>query len=376
MRVLIVSKILVVAAYRHKLEAIAAQPEVEQLVAVTGAEWREPAGRRVTFEPAASTNVYDLRVEPIWFNGSYHLFVWPHLGRVLREVRPDLVHIDEEPYNLATAHATWLARRRGARTLFFTWQNLLRRYPPPFSLFERSVFEHSSFGIAGSAEALQVVRTKGYCGPGAVIPQFGVDPKLFSPSHSSPDGPPTIGFIARLVEEKGIFVLLEALAELPGEWRLHVIGSGPVESDAKRRAEQVGLARRIVWERGVASTLVPERLRSFALLVQPSLTRRHWKEQFGRTLMEAMACGVPVVGSNSGEIPNVIGEAGLVVPEADPRALRRAIERLLGDANLRCELAQRGRRRVLDCYTHARIAEQTVAAYQAAVSSRPPATIL
>jgi glycosyltransferase involved in cell wall biosynthesis len=120
---------------------------------------------------------------------------------------------------------------------------------------------------------------------------------------------------------------------------------------------------------------VPERLRKFTLLVQPSLTRRHWKEQFGRTLMEAMACGVPVIGSSSGEIPNVIGDAGLVVPEGDPTALRSAIERVLGNSELRRELAQRGRQRVLECYTHARIAEQTVAAYQAAVSSGPGVTI-
>jgi glycosyltransferase involved in cell wall biosynthesis len=376
LKVLIVSKILVVAAYRHKLEAIAARPEVERLVAVTGSEWREPGGRRWAFEPSTPTDAYDLHVEPIWFNGSYHLFVWPHLGRLLRAVRPDLVHIDEEPYNLATAHGTWLAQRCGARSLFFTWQNLLRRYPPPFSLFERSVFANSAFGIAGNAEALQVVRSKGYCGPGAVIPQFGVDPELYSPSACPPEGPPTIGFIARLVEEKGVFWLLDALSQMQGEWRLHVIGSGPLENDAKRRAEQLGLAGRIVWENGVPSTRIPERLRTFSVLAQPSLTRRHWKEQFGRTLMEAMACGVPVVGSSSGEIPNVIGDAGVVVPEGDPNSLRVGIERVLGDASLRRELAQRGRRRVLDCFTHARIAEQTVAAYRAAVSSGPGATIV
>ena len=83
--------------------------------------------------------------------------------------------------------------------------------------------------------------------------------------------------------------------------------------------------------------------------------------------MEAMACGVPVVGSNSGEIPQVIGDAGLIVPEADPRALCGAITTLLGDNRLRMDLAARGRRRVLDCYTHRHIAEQTVAAYAAAL---------
>jgi glycosyltransferase involved in cell wall biosynthesis len=367
MRVLIVSKILVVAAYRRKLDEIAAQPGVEGLVVVTGPEWKEPGGRALAFEPSDGVHRYDLRVEPIWLNGSYHMFLWPSLGRIIQEVRPDLVHIDEEAYNLATAHATRLARRMGAPSLFFTWQNLLRLYPPPFRWFEKSVFTHSAFAIAGSGEALEVLRAKGYCGPGAVIPQFGVDPQLFSPGDGRSDGPPVIGFIARLVEEKGVFVLLDALARLRGDWRLHVIGSGPLSGAARKRAEHLGIGARITWERGVPSTLIPDRLRRFTVLVQPSLTRRHWKEQFGRAVMEAMACGVPVVGSDSAEIPNVIGDAGMIVPEGDPRALREAIARLLVDPELRREMAQRGRSRVLECFTHRRIAEQTVDAYRAAL---------
>jgi glycosyltransferase involved in cell wall biosynthesis len=373
-RVLIVSKILVVAAYRRKLDAIAARPEIEHLSVIIPPEWQEPGGRTVGLEPSPDAPAYDMRVEPIWFNGSYHLFLWPRLGHLLREVRPDLVHIDEEPYNLATAHGTWLAERLGVPSLFFTWQNLLRRYPPPFSWFERSVFRHSAYAIAGSSEALQVLRAKGYAGGGCVIPQFGVDPDLFSPTARPPDGPPVIGYISRLVEEKGLLVLLEALAGLAGEWRLHVIGSGPLEPKARRRAAKLGLGERITWERGVPSTLVPERLRTFTLLVQPSLTRRHWKEQFGRAVVEAMACGVPVVGSTSAEIPHVIGEAGLVVPEGDPLMLREAVARLLADRPLRDELARRGRARALRCYTHEHIAEQTVGAYRAALGAARAAT--
>ncbi|HEY2595066.1 MAG TPA: glycosyltransferase, partial [Chloroflexota bacterium] len=200
-------------------------------------------------------------------------------------------------------------------------------------------------------------------------PQFGFDPNLFSPANQAPQGDPVIGFLARLVEEKGVLVLLAALANLPGNWRLHVIGSGPLAAEAQRRAEQLGLADRVTWERGVPSTQIPERLRTFTVLVQPSLTRRHWKEQFGRALMEAMACGVPVIGSDSAEIPNVIGDAGLIVPEGDADALREAISRVLTDADLRCALAEKGRARALARYTHERIAEQTVEVYRSALTA-------
>jgi glycosyltransferase involved in cell wall biosynthesis len=368
-----VSKILVVAAYRRKLDEIAARPEVDELVVVTPPVWREPGGRALVFEPSDGPTPYTLRVEPICFNGNYHLFFWPRLGRVLHEVRPDLVHLDEEPYNVATALGTWQAQRIHAPSVFFAWQNLPRRYPPPFRWLEQSVFRHSAHAIAGSDEALQVLRTKGYPGPASVIPQFGVDPELFAPGPPPPTGnQPVIGFISRLVEEKGIFVLLAALAGLSCNWRLHVVGSGPREQDARRRAAELGLADRIVWERGVPSTRIPERLRTFSVLVQPSVTRRHWKEQFGRALMEAMACGVPVIGSSSGEIPNLIGDAGLVFDEGNSEALRAALRRLLEDTELQSELRQRGRTRIMERFTHQRIAERTVEVYRSMIAGCAP----
>jgi glycosyltransferase involved in cell wall biosynthesis len=85
--------------------------------------------------------------------------------------------------------------------------------------------------------------------------------------------------------------------------------------------------------------------------------------------MEAMSCGIAVVGSDSGEIPNVVGDAGLVVPEGNPLALREAIARLLGDDTLRQDLGRRGRERVLKCYTHRRVADQTVRAYRSVVGA-------
>ena len=97
---------------------------------------------------------------------------------------------------------------------------------------------------------------------------------------------------------------------------------------------------------------------------RPSRSRPNWVEQFGRVLVEAMACGVAVVGSDCGEIPHVIGEAGLIFAEGDVEALRGHLARLQSDAALRAELARRGRQRVLERFTQARVAEETVALYR------------
>ena len=100
----------------------------------------------------------------------------------------------------------------------------------------------------------------------------------------------------------------------------------------------------------------------------PSLTRKNWKEQFGRVLIEAMACEMPVIGSDSGEIPNVIGDAGLVTPEGDAQALAAALARLGADPALRADLARRGRQRVLDRFTQEQVARRTAALYQEVLS--------
>jgi glycosyltransferase involved in cell wall biosynthesis len=355
-----ISKALVVGAYQSKLEEIAGYPDVDLTVVVP----RSWGGQR--YEPTCLRG-YRTLVQPIRFNGNFHLFHFPRLGRIIHELRPDIVHADEEPYNLATAQATYLALRNGARPLFFTWQNLNRAYPPPFSWFERYVFRRSRHAIAGNAEAVDVLRAKGYTGPSSVIPQFGIDPAVFSPAPArcgAEQRPFTIGHLGRLTPEKGTDLLVDAVARLDGDWRLRLVGNGPLRDSLAARAASLGVSDRVSLEPAVPSLDVPHKLRGLDVLVLPSLTRPNWKEQFGRVLVEAMACGVAVVGSDSGEIPNVVGDAGLIFPEGDVDALRGAMRRLSTDETLRDALARRGRARVLDRYTQAQVARQTYDLYR------------
>jgi len=361
-KVVMVSKACVVGAYQRKLEELARQPDL-QLTCVVPAYWLQD-GRRQPLE-RAHLRGYRLCALPLRFNGHFHLFHFVGLGALLEQLRPDIVHVDEEPYNLATGLAMRQAARCGAPRLFFTWQNLLRRYPPPFAWWERYCLDTAQYAVAGSEEAGQVLRAKGYAGPVAAIPQFGVDPDEFRPRPRPPADELRIGYAGRLVEEKGLAILLEAVAGLDGGWRLQLVGSGPLQSALARQAAALGIDDRVAVVPHVPSAEMPAVLAAWDVLALPSLTRPNWKEQFGRVLVEAMASGLPCVGSDSGEIPRVLGDAGLVVREGDARALRDALRRLQEDRALRADLAERGRARALARFTHARIAEQTYAVYRA-----------
>jgi glycosyltransferase involved in cell wall biosynthesis len=358
-----VSKACLVGAYQTKLEALANYDDVE-LVVIVPPVWRDPAGE-IRLE-RSHTSGYQLLVDPIRLNGQFHLYYYPKLKHRLQTLRPDILHMDEEPYNLAT----WLGVRHahgvGARSLFFSWQNIKKSYPFPFSLMEKQVLRKVDFAIIGNDASVKVWREKGYEGPSEVIPQFGVRPDIFRTTERKDKGRAfVIGSAARrLVPEKGIDLLLEAVAELPGIWRLHIAGDGPQRQRLEQLAHGFGIEDRVLFDGSVPSGDMPAYLGQLDVLVVPSRTLPNWKEQFGRILIEAMSCEVAVIGSNSGEIPNVIGSAGLVFPEDNVNALRKHLLALQQDPELLTRLRQAGRQRVLDHYTQEQIAAKTIAVYR------------
>jgi glycosyltransferase involved in cell wall biosynthesis len=367
MRVVILSKALVAGAYQRKLEEIA-RLGVE-LTALVPERWREPRVGTIELE-RRYTDGYTLEALPIALNGQHHLHFYPTLGPALRRLRPEVLHIDEESFNLATFQAMRLGVALGARCCFYNYANIERSYPPPFNLFERYSFRHAAHALACNQEAAMIIRRHGYTGPLTVVPQFGVDPDLFRPDAANERGATnaegfTVGYIGRFVPEKGIIDLVEAVAGLPPSVRLRLVGEGEQRAAIERRVSQLGLRERVQILPAVRSTEVPAAMAALDALALPSRTTPSWKEQFGRVLIEAMSCGVPVIGSSSGEIPHVIGGDGLTFPEGDVAALRERIARLVAEPQLRAALARRGRERVLAAYTQAAVAKRHVEVYRA-----------
>lgn len=285
-----------------------------------------------------------------------HLMLYRGLGSLF-EQKWDVVHCWEEPYVAAAAQ---LARRTPAeaRFVFATFQNIAKEYPFPFANFERRVLRRADGWIAfgKTAHDTQLARDARYASLPSRVISPGVDTTLFAPAPSVRaatrealgwnDDVPVVGFLGRLVPEKGIATLVEALAHVYCPWRALFVGDGPeratIDALAARRPGRVHIVSDATHD------AVPKWLNAMDVICAPSLTTTVWREQFGRMLVEAMACGVPLVASDSGEIPNVVGDAALVVSEGAVEEWTAAIERMLTDENLRQRLATRGRRRAVE----------------------------
>ena len=363
MHVVMISKACIVGTYQKKLEALAQEHDI-RLTVLVPPSWRDDRGEQKL--ERVFTQGYTLQEIKLALNGRFHFHFYPRLHAHLDALQPDLLHIDEEPYNLATLLAMRWAVRRQIPALFFTWQNIHRHYPPPFRWWERYNYRHARHAIAGNHDAAQILQAKGYDGPVSIIPQFGVDPELFAarPQPRAPR-PFTIGYAGGIIAAKGLDTLIRACAQLPQPWELHLVGSGNAETSLRALADSLHVSQHIHWLGKHPSTAMPNFYNSIDALVLPSRTQNNWMEQFGRVLVEAMACQVPVIGSDSGEIPHVIGDAGLIFAEGNADALAQQLQLLQADESLRRQWGQRGQQRALTTFTQTQIARSTAQVYRA-----------
>jgi glycosyltransferase involved in cell wall biosynthesis len=284
----------------------------------------------------------------------------PHLrmyGRKLRSLlqRPwDVVHGWEEPYVVACMQ---IARRvqPDARFVPATFQNINKRYPPPIDSVERHVMDRADAWIAFGQTVYDTLRDRrGYAGKPSRVLSPGVDTDAFRPDPVArtrmrrvlgwTSDEPVVGFAGRLVEEKGVDTVLQAFHGSKQRWNVLFVGGGALAP----RIESLRLQHpsRVRLVRHVGHSDMPDYLRAMDVLCAPSRTTARWKEQFGRMLIEAMACGVPVVASDSGEIPYVLRDAGVLIPENDVAQWTERLDRLIADAAMRTQLAARGLARV------------------------------
>jgi glycosyltransferase involved in cell wall biosynthesis len=363
-RILVVGHTYVVAENQKQLDALAARSGVELAVVVPRA-WRDPLhGELRAHVPDRAR--FSLQPLPAIGTGYEQFYVYVSADVALRRFRPDVLYVEQGAGSFVYAQVltcrSLYARR--AKAVFFTWWNLPYRARWPLSAVERFNLRRSQGAVAGNSEAAEILRDHGFSGPLLVLPQLGVDPVAFRRRDAADLRRTltltgfTIGFVGRLAEEKGLRVLLDALSAAPFDFHLLLVGGGPLAPEIRATALAHGWATRLTMIDVVAHEAVAGYMACMDVLVLPSLERAFAREQFGHVLIEAMACEVPVVGSRCGEIPQIIDGPGVIVPQDDAEALRKALADLAGSAADRRRRGERGRQRVLDRFTHARIAER------------------
>lgn len=374
MRVLLIWHGAAGLRYPERLEALASSGL--ELTLVTPRRWIHPEGRCAT--PPVRGRGYEVVPLPVLWprHGALYAYVGG-LPSVFKRMQPDVVHIHEEPYALSTAQAMAVARLFSPRAAIVVeaWQNLMKSFPPPFRWIERWVLRQADGFIAGNDDVRKVLQHKGAAAPIHLVP-LAVSPQRFrrvprDGLRRELAGPSSfvVGYVGRLDAAKGVDLLLRAAAG-EEQWSVVVIGAGPDAPRLQRMAQALGIRERVRFTGPVSQDALPRYLSSLDVLVLPSISTPRWVEQFGRVLVEAMACEVPVVGSSSGEIPRVIADAGLVFPEGDVPALHRCLARLQSDPSLAGALAARGLARVREHFTWERVAQLTRAAYLEALERR------
>ncbi|BAZ02148.1 group 1 glycosyl transferase [Tolypothrix tenuis PCC 7101] len=372
LRVLFVSHAYVVGVNQGKLNAIAQTGQVE-IGLLTPSNWKALEWNR-QFEvekPYPNIQVY---TAPVMFSGrgGAHVYTPWHLWQVLQDFQPDIVQVEEEVFSLCTFELAIWSRITGKPMVVFGWENMDRSLPIARRWVRQFVMNTAKLMLPGNQDGANLLRQWGYTGLMEVMPQMGVDTQLFSPR--SPENKSEnkneefhIGFLGRLVPEKGVDTIFGAarlLKEKGLNTRIIICGSGSYEEVLKQEAQKQQIADLVVWRGSVRHEQAPEAISKFDVLVLPSLTAATWKEQFGHVLIEAMAMGVPVVGSSSGEIANVIARSDLVFPEGESAGLATILERMIRNPNWRQELKQHGMARVNQHYSHERIAERLINLWQ------------
>ncbi len=392
LRVLFISHAYVVGVNQGKLNAIAvrhvensnaqATPKVSkaqkaevEVALLAPSNWKALEwNRRFTVEtPYPDIKIY---TAPVLFSGrgGAHVYNPWKIWQVVKDFQPDIIQVEQEVFSLCSLEFAIWSRITGKPLVVFGWENMERTLSTPRAWTRDFVLNTVALMLLGNHDGANILRQWGYKGLMEVIPQIGVDTDLFAPKSTLKQNEVfNIGFLGRLVPEKGIDTIFGAVRHLQAKGlkcQVTVCGSGLGEDALRQEAQNQQITDLVTWPGGVRHDQAPAKISNFDVLVLPSRTTATWKEQFGHVLIEAMAMGVPVIGSDSGEIPNVIGRSDLVFPEGDSQAMAAIIERMICEPNWWQQVGKYGIDRVERHYTHERIAERLIDLWQTVLKQK------
>ncbi|MFC1894504.1 glycosyltransferase [Candidatus Dependentiae bacterium] len=293
---------------------------------------------------------------------------WRKLAKLLRAFNPDLVHVEQGDNAFSYFQLIFLSKLflKKTKFTFFTWVNWKEKRSLKYKMFwqfiEKINLYFSDAAFVGNQRAREILQLKKFKKPIKVLLQLGVNEKVFVPAKKVEHKKTKyVCFIGRIIEQKGIFLLVDAFADLAKrykDWNLKFVGNGDSYNKLISYISKKKLTDRIEFNDVVKHEKISKILRKIDILVLPSFDTPKWKEQFGHVLIEAMATKIPVVGSSAGNIPNVIGSAGLVFEQKNKNYLKKCLERLMCDEKLRQTIGEKGYQRYQNEFSYNVIAEK------------------
>ncbi|MBW4455040.1 MAG: hormogonium polysaccharide biosynthesis glycosyltransferase HpsO [Nostoc indistinguendum CM1-VF10] len=391
MKILVASHTYIVDLNCEKLRALSQlEPDIEVTVVVPK-RWK-PGGVQNRIIETEYRDEGTFRIVPVSNFSQNHqglLTFGTDLISLLKQFRPQIIQVEQGSRGLAYTQMIVLNQLLGlkAKNVFFTWWNLPYELKLPVALLEKYNLNHSHGIISGNQDGAEVLRQRGYKGAIKVMPQLGVDENLFTPKAQPELAGKlgiqkedfVVGFVGRFVQEKGLLTLLKALITLKDKpWKLLLLGRGELQTELIKIATANNIRERLILIESVPHDEVTNYINLMSTLVLPSettykfktLTSVGWKEQFGHVLIEAMACQIPVIGSESGEIPYVVGDAGLVFPEGDAQALANCLIELMDKPDFAHSLGEKGYQKAMIKYTNKALAKQQLEFYKELVISK------
>lgn len=227
------------------------------------------------------------------------------------------------------------------------------KYRPEWWLYlkgYRRLFREATYFLAASQELKDLIQSVGCPREKVLINRLGVDISAFSPAPSRRElEPPVVLMVGRFVEKKGHLDGVEAAAaaiKAGHALKLVIIGDGPLRAAYAERAEALGIASHLTFTGSLPHAGVLDWVQRASVLLAPSVVAKNLDRESGLIVAkEAAACGLPIVGTIHGGIPEIIddGETGYLIPERDAKALGERLITLLGDEGLRAKLGAAAR---------------------------------
>ena len=274
----------------------------------------------------------------------------------------DVVHVAETYYGYT--HQAVMAKRRGLvrHVISTVWEVI------PFNNegivgrkdYKRLAYDSVDKFVAVTEKAKQALIKEGVKPEKITVVNVGIDIRKFKPAKIKKDTKDiNILCVARLVPEKGITDLLEAFLDIRKKnpkVKLTFIGSGPLKKDL--------IGYKNIYVKSVPYQKINKEYHRADIFCLPSRETKTWAEQYGMCLIEAMACGLPIVSTTSGAIPEVCGEAALIGRQSNVDDLRSNLEKLINNKDRRRALSEISRQRARSMYDSKKISKQIAKIYK------------